>query len=263
MSWQASSAECMIYDHRLASSSTESILSSGTISSEIMNPMTALASAAARLAPIQTFTLQDQIYRQIKREIMAGRFKPGQTFSMQTVADALGTSTMPVREAFRRLAAERAVEIHPKRAIRIPMMSRDRFIEIADMRLALEGLATTYAARRISHEEIKNLERVVAEAEAARERSRIRTYLAKNQEFHFAVYTAARSHVLMPVIESLWLQIGPVLALYTKTGINIGAEYHGRIIKALRTRDEKASRNAMIEDIGLGIQYFLEKDRFA
>lgn len=215
-----------------------------------------------RLRPIQTATVQDQVYREIKRQIMAGAFRPGQTLSMQKVADALGTSTMPVREAFRRLAAEHAVEIRPKRAVKIALMSRSRFREIGDVRVAIEGLATEYAARHITGAEVNELERIIDDAEAARAVADVHRYLAKNQEFHFCVYTAARSYLLLPMIESLWLQIGPVLGQYTESGLSIGAECHAQVVRALKRRDGKGARSAIATDIGLGMQYFLDSAEF-
>jgi DNA-binding GntR family transcriptional regulator len=217
---------------------------------------------APALRPIETATLQDQVYREIKRQIMSGAYKPGQTLSMQTVADALHTSTMPVREAMRRLTAEHAVEIRPKRAIRIPLMSRSRFSEIADIRVALEGLAAAYAARNITAAEIAALERILAASERAREAADVRGYLAQNQAFHFTIYGAARSLILLPIIETLWVQTGPVLGLYTEQGLEIGAEYHGLVIRRLRARDGRGARTALVKDIGIGMQHFLDTATF-
>lgn len=210
------------------------------------------------LSPLVTSTMQDQVYREIKRQIMSGRFEPGRTLSMHAVADALGTSTMPVREAMRRLAAEHAVEIRPKRAISIPIMSRARVKEIIDIRIALEGLATEYAARNITDAEVLSLNTLAKELETAQARGDVRRYLAGNQAFHFAVYTAARSHSLMSMIESLWLQIGPIIGLYTDTALKVGSEYHDLIVEALRRRDAAEARAAMVNDIGIGTDYLLK-----
>lgn len=219
-----------------------------------------LEQAQPRLRAIETATLHDQIYREIKRQIMAGAYKPGQTLSMQRVAAALGTSTMPVREALRRLAAERSLEIQPKRAVRIPSMSRSQIQEIADVRIALEGLATEYAAQKVTGADIARLERILAEAETARAAADVQGYLAKNQAFHFAVYELARSEILMPIIESLWVQIGPVLGLYTNAGLGIGAEYHEKVVRTLKRRDAAGARAAMVADIRIGMQYLLNGD---
>lgn len=211
---------------------------------------------------IETATMHHQVYEEIKRHIMAGRFRPGETFSMHAFATALGTSTTPVREAIRRLAAENAVNVRPKRALMIPEMSLARFDEIGEVRIALEGMATERAARHVGEADIAEIGRLADEAEAARLAHDVRLYLAKNQEFHFRVYRSAPTQILMPMIESLWLQIGPVQGLHTDAGIGVGAECHHVIVDALRRRDARAARRAMAEDIQTGIRYLRANAHF-
>ncbi len=194
---------------------------------------------------------------------MAGGFVPGETFSMQQLATSLGTSTTPVREALRRLAAERAVEIKPKRAVRIPSMSRVKFKEIGDIRIALEGLATAYAAERITGAQIRVLRELNAKADEALSRHEIRHYLDFNQQFHFGIYGAAASLVTVPIIESLWVQIGPVQGLYSDVGITLGSETHWRILEALDHHDPVSARSAIETDIGIGIQFLLANATFS
>jgi DNA-binding GntR family transcriptional regulator len=216
----------------------------------------------SEFARIETATMHHQVYEEIKRQIMAGRFRPGETFSMQYLASALGTSTTPVREAIRRLAAENAVDVRPKRAVMIPQMSRERFDEIGAVRVALESMATERAAQHITAADIEACERLAEEAETARLDRDMKLYLAKNQEFHFRIYRSAQTLILMPIIESLWLQIGPVQALHTDTGISFGSECHYVIINALRQRDARTAREAMAEDIDTGIRYLRGNVRF-
>lgn len=206
---------------------------------------------------IETGTLHDRVYKEIKRQIMAGAFRPGQTFSTHALAEALGTSTMPVREALRRLATERALQILPKRAVVIPRMSRDRFREVADVRVALEGMAADYAARRIAEPELATLEELFQRVEDARAEGNVRHYLEVHQLLHFNLYQAAHLNVIMPMIESLWLQIGPVYGLLSVPGLNLGAECHRHVLDALHRRDGPAARAALTRDITLGAECLL------
>jgi DNA-binding GntR family transcriptional regulator len=162
----------------------------------------------------------------------------------------------------RRLAAENAVNVRPKRAIMIPRMSRAQFEEIGAVRVALEGMAAERAAQHVTADDIRQCERLAGEAEAARLDRDIKRYLAKNQELHFKIYRSAPTQILMPMIESLWLQIGPVQALHTDGGIDFGAEYHDVIIDALRRHDSAAAREAMAQDVSLGIRYLLANAQF-
>ena len=127
--------------------------------------------------------------------------------------------------------------------------------EIGAVRVALESMATERAAQHVTPADIEETERLADEAETARLAHDMKLYLAKNQEFHFRIYRSAPTLILMPIIESLWLQIGPVQALHTDAGISFGSECHYMIINALREHDSHAARQAMAEDIDMGIRY--------
>ena len=75
------------------------------------------------IGPIERETLNDRVYRELKNSIMAGAFKPGAELTLRSVAEALGTSFMPVRDAMRRLVTERGLEMRPSRTIAIPILS--------------------------------------------------------------------------------------------------------------------------------------------
>jgi len=104
------------------------------------------AEIAAAISAVGRETLNDRVYRELKKSIMSGAFKPGSELKLRSVAEALGTSLMPVRDAMRRLVAERALEMRPSRTIAIPVPSADQFLEIRAIRLLLEGEAVTRAA---------------------------------------------------------------------------------------------------------------------
>ena len=87
---------------------------------------------------------------------MAGAFEPGSELTLRSVAGALGTSFMPVRDAMRRLVAERALEMRPSRTIAIPVLSGDEFLELRRIRLLLEGEAVALAAKKISPRQLNN-----------------------------------------------------------------------------------------------------------
>ena len=86
------------------------------------------AEIAAAISAVGRETLNDRVYRELKKSIMSGAFKPGSELKLRSVAEALGTSLMPVRDAMRRLVAERALEMRPSRIITIPVLSADQFL---------------------------------------------------------------------------------------------------------------------------------------
>src|SRR3954467_23957 len=89
------------------------------------------------LARLERETLHERAYDEVKKAIMGGAIAPGAPMTIRALAKALGTSVMPVREALRRLVAERALELLPNRSVTLPVMTAEKFDEIVRIRLAL------------------------------------------------------------------------------------------------------------------------------
>ncbi len=200
-----------------------------------------------QVSKLERETLHDRAYQELKKAIMSGAIRPGATITIRAMATALGTSPMPVREALRRLVAERALEMLPTRSVTLPMMTAERFDEISRLRIALEGLVTETGARKLSREDLRRLQQGYAEM------GRIKSfgdYLAKNQEFHFTLYQAARMPVALQMIESLWLQVGPLLNLaVAEYGIEGSQDHHRELLDQLGRRSAKGARAAIEADI--------------
>lgn len=203
------------------------------------------------IAQITRETLRSRVYAELKAAILQGRFDPGQALTVRGLAEAFGTSPTPVREALQQLLAEHALEGIPNKSYRVPVMTRERFLDLKDVRAAIEGIAAEKAASRIAPDEIKQLERANDAMVKAINRQDGKAYLAQNKTFHFIVYRAARSPVLLQTIESLWTQIGPCLN-YLFEDIKLVASltaHHLDVIDALKRGDGAAARRAMESDI--------------
>lgn len=195
--------------------------------------------------------LQDQLYQQLRDGLLAGKFKPGERLKIRDLAAALGTSPMPVRAALQRLVAEGALEGEPQRSLRVPAMTRERFLHLFQVRLALEGLAVEVAAERITASEMAILEGCVERMESALERRDVQGYLDDNSQFHLTLYTACGNPILLRQIESLWLQVGPFFnRLFTEADLSLRLnDFHDDTLKALQAGDGKAARAAMEQDL--------------
>ena len=90
---------------------------------------------------IERRTLGDAAYLHLRELLMSGRVGPGERLSLRSLAGALGVSMMPVREAVTRLVADRALEVTPNRAVRVPVMTATQFREMAAIRVEIEGFA--------------------------------------------------------------------------------------------------------------------------
>jgi DNA-binding GntR family transcriptional regulator len=172
----------------------------------------------------------------------------------------------PVRVAVSRLIADEALEVTPNRAVRVPLMSAARFEELTTIRLAIEGFAIERAATRRTAAELAQVRR---HDRAFRRQCRSRTpdpalAVQANHDLHFTAYRAAGLPTLMPIIEGLWLRIGPVLNLDMRSSprrLQMGqAETsHAALVEALQARAPAAARAALQADIGTASRFILER----
>lgn len=142
---------------------------------------------------------------------MSGRFAPGQALSLRSVAEAVGSSTMPVRAALTRLHAERALVDGPNRALVVPPMTLEMLDELRDVRIALEGCIAERACSRMTDAQIAALRKTCEAMQAHAEAGRSRAYLQSNFAFHSAIYAHGASDSTLAIVENLWMRVGPFL----------------------------------------------------
>ena len=207
-------------------------------------------------AAVDVVTVQQRVYSELRTDILLGRIAPGEPLTIRGLAERLGVSAMPIREALRRLAAERAVELLGNRRIRIPVMSPERFDDLLAARIALE---TEAASRALGYVDDALIAKLVEYNDEVDEGVRIRDYdrwLAGNFAFHSTLYSAQPDSVFVPLIESLWLQIGPFLR---QALVYIGPEFtvdrHAEALDAVRARNRMALRIAIEADLRDGITH--------
>jgi DNA-binding GntR family transcriptional regulator len=194
--------------------------------------------------------LHDDIYAVLRHNLISGALVPGQRVSIRTLAETFGTSLVPVRDALKRLVAEHALLMLPNRTVRVPMMTRERFQELLQARLALETMLTRRAAERITHDKIAALDAVNDSMQFAVQAGDVKSYLAANYAFHFGLYAAAGSSVILPMVEMLWVQAGPFLnALFNDIGTRNAGGNHREVVKALRRRDAVGAASAINADL--------------
>lgn len=217
--------------------------------------MTAHQDTSTRLMPLDKTPLQGRAYAHLKQALTAGLFRPGEMVTLKGVAESLGTSVMPVRDAVSRLVAQGALEMPTSRSIRVPLMSQEHFDDLCRCRLLAEGEATRLAAKRIGAAAIERLEEINGEYLDFYSAGQIREMLVANQTFHFSVYRESGSKLLFSMIETLWLQSGPYLSLLMDTApeaqqpVVVVTHHHQELVDALRHGDAEAARKALHADI--------------
>ena len=203
--------------------------------------------------------LQDQLYQRIREGLLAGRFQPGERLKIRDLAAEWGTSPMPVRGALQRLVAEGALEGEAQRSLRVPAMTRERFAQLLPVRINLEGLAVELAAARIGSAQLEVLQGCVERMHVALQQRDVQGYLRNNSQFHLYLYQACANPVLLRLIESLWLQVGPFFSrLFTEADLSLRLNsFHADCLKALQAGDDKAARAAIEQDLSYFGQYLL------
>lgn len=202
------------------------------------------------VAPLERQTLQDQVYRALCELILNGEIAPGQQVTVRSLSDAFGVSAMPVREALKRLSAADAITVVAGRSIGIPRLTHERLVDLKNVRIEIEPLAAGWAVERIAVPELARLSEDLDHLESADRTGDVRAYLRANRAFHFTIYGASRSQVLMTIIEALWLQISPYFNLLHASGNYTTANiHHRRMLQALERRDRESVVAAMKADI--------------
>jgi DNA-binding GntR family transcriptional regulator len=195
-------------------------------------------------------TAHSRVYAALSDALMNGDFVPGQRLVVRQVAETFSTSAMPVREALKQLVSDEALFDHPNRGVIVPEASAEVIHDLVRVRCAVEGAATEWAASTINDEQLGGIrlinERMIASAKSGNAAD----YLSLNRDFHFSVYGASRSQVMLPVIERLWLRAGPWLNIMRgEATLGMGLDHHAEIMDALKQGDGLRARRALVEDI--------------
>jgi DNA-binding GntR family transcriptional regulator len=196
------------------------------------------------------------VHAELSRRFITGGVVPGGSLSTRGLAEELGVSQTPVREALSRLAAEGAVQIRSKRRIVVPTMTEERFGELLRCRELLEPEAAVRALPYFDARRLKRLERIDEAIGAAIAEGDLHAYMQGNFDFHFLIYDAQPRGILHRLIEILWLQFGPHMrVVYGRVGTAKLVDQHEMAIRAIGARDAAALGRAILADIrdGMGL----------
>jgi DNA-binding GntR family transcriptional regulator len=147
-------------------------------------------------------TQQERVYTRLREAILNGHFVPGRSVTLRGVAASLDVSPMPVREALRRLTAERALELLSNRRVAVPIMTITKLEEICDARIALETAAAERALAGIGEAELLHLREIDDAVNRAIDKHDVLAYIHGNYNFHFTLYGYGNSEITLPLIES-------------------------------------------------------------
>jgi DNA-binding GntR family transcriptional regulator len=201
-------------------------------------------------------TVQEFAFRRLRHAIMTGRFPPGLAVTIRGLSALLGVSAMPVREAMRRLVAERALDLLDNRRVRVPAMDPARFETLIAARILLEQEAARRALPHITAASLNELRRLDTIAEELFARRDVERTIEANFAFHRHLYSQAPSDALVPLIESIWLQIGPFMrAALQNAQVHSRPDRHGDALSAIAAGDAGALSRAIEADVREGVDH--------
>ncbi|PID49391.1 MAG: GntR family transcriptional regulator [Proteobacteria bacterium] len=194
------------------------------------------------------------VYQSLRRAVMCGQIVPGLPLTIRGLAKELAVSPMPVREALHRLTCEGAIETRDNRRVLVPYMTAARFKELCNVRIVLETYAAETALPYCRPDHIRELEHLDRFIEKAHQRNDVEGGSLANQAFHRYLYRLNPFQVSVPLIESIWLQLGPFVRIaLNKLKQNYYIDRHQEAIHALRQQNAFALRRAIEADIRDGI----------
>lgn len=204
--------------------------------------------------------LRDVVFENLRTAILEGNLKAGQRLMEVQLAEQLGVSRTPIREAIRKLELEGLVVMLPRKGAYVANMSFKDLIDVLEIRASLEGLAASLASERLRDEDIVELERVAKEFEKSVRETDIDNVLKKDVEFHEKIFLMANNKKLYHLITSLWEQVHRFRVTYVSNydaSLSLVDE-HNRILEAIKSGDSELAKKYATEHIELAEQFFME-----
>ena len=211
---------------------------------------------------LQRDTLPMQVLNKLMDWIMDGKLTMGEKLNTEELARQLGVSRMPIREALKSLEKMGLAESIPYVGVKLVSLEQEDVLQIYLMRQLLEPLAAGEACKKITEEQIHELEEIHKEYIPIVEADEIdakKLYL-QNRKFHFAIYSISEMDRVCAMIESLWDTLSFFKLIYGRDVIkntngakNMIAEHQG-YIDALKNRDAERLKKSLYDTLGVRIE---------
>lgn len=188
--------------------------------------------------------LREIVFEAVRKSILEGKFAPGERLMETTLAETLGVSRTPVREAIRKLELEGLVVMVPRRGAYVASLSVRDISETFEIRAALEGLAASLAVDKMTPEELELMEVNVLKMSQYIEEKNIEMIVETDEQFHDVLITAGRNKKLTQMISLLREQIKRFrqisLSNLDRQSLVLGE--HRQILEAIADRDQRKAQ---------------------
>ena len=192
-------------------------------------------------------SLSEKVYRSLRDGIAEGKYRTGDCLVEMKIAEELGVSRTPVREALKQLELEDLVSSHPNRGVVVKSFTSEDLQDVSTIRHLLEGQAAFWAAQRVSDEQLKELREVVELMEFYTAKNDIAHLVALDTRFHELIYEASGSRTIRHILASLHHNIRKArqssLTLPDRAPNSLAE--HLSIYHAIEQRDAQAAKEFM------------------
>jgi len=185
--------------------------------------------------PLIALTKAEAAYVEVRAQILEGTLAPGSTINQESLANALGLSVTPLREALRRLEGEGLIALRPHRVVSVLPLTRRELGELCVARVRLEPLAASLAAESATPRELREISALARQPHAGDLHAQLRAH----RDFHLSIYAASHNEVLADLLEQLWTRTDRYRAIVLRDrGLRRTSRVgHSRIAAALAARD--------------------------
>ena len=184
--------------------------------------------------------LRDVVFNTLRDAILTGKLVPGERLMENQLADKLGVSRTPVREALRMLELENLVELVPRKGAQVLDMSEKDITNILEVRSALEGLATSVACKKMSKEDLQQLKNMEVDFEKAVAENDVEHFVDIDEDFHDLIFAATENDKLISIFRNLRIQLyryRMAQAKNNETSMSTIVAHHRSIIRAIENHD--------------------------
>lgn len=183
--------------------------------------------------------LRELVFESLREAIISGHLRPGERLMEIQLAEEMGVSRTPVREAIRKLELEGLVVMIPRKGAYVAGLSLKDIVDVFEIRGALEGLAAELAAERINEDELEELERYLVRIAEDIDKGDLEKVVATDTDFHSLLYKASRNQRLSQIINNLREQIQRfrTTSLSYPGRMKAALEEHRKIVEAISERN--------------------------
>jgi DNA-binding GntR family transcriptional regulator len=184
--------------------------------------------------------LRDVVFNTLRDAILTGKLVPGERLMENQLAEKLGVSRTPVREALRMLELENLVELVPRKGAQVLDMSEKDITNILEVRSALEGLATSLACKKMTKEDLQQLKNMEVDFEKAVADNDVDHFVDIDEDFHDLIFAATENDKLISIFRNLRIQLyryRMAQAKNNETSMSTIVAHHRSIIRAIENHD--------------------------